>query len=34
MLITAAATQLINYVWPALLILGGLYLLFRTFSSH
>jgi hypothetical protein len=33
-LITAAATQLINYVWPALLILGGLYLLFRTFGSR
>lgn len=33
-LITAAATQLINYVWPVLLILGGLYLLFRTFGSR
>ena len=31
---TAAATQLINYVWPVLLILGGLYLLFRTFGSR
>jgi hypothetical protein len=28
-LITAAAAQLINYVWPAALILGGLYLLYR-----
>jgi len=33
-LITAAATQLMNYVWPVLLILGGLYLLFRTFGSR
>jgi hypothetical protein len=32
--LTAAATQLINYVWPVLLILGGLYLLFRTFGSR
>lgn len=33
-LITAAAADLINYVWPALLILGGLYLLYRTFSAR
>jgi uncharacterized membrane protein len=32
--ITAAATELINYVWPVLLILGGLYLLYRTFGSR
>lgn len=29
-LVTAAAVDLINYVWPALMILGGLYLLLRT----
>ncbi len=29
-LITAAAVDLMNYLWPALLILGGLYLLYRT----
>ncbi len=33
-LITAAAAELINYVWPTLLILGGLYLLYRTFRPH
>lgn len=33
-LITAAAVELINYVWPTLLILGGLYLLYRTFRPH
>jgi hypothetical protein len=33
-LITAAAAQLINYVWPAALILGGLYLLYRVFRSR
>jgi hypothetical protein len=32
--ITAAATELISYVWPVLLILGGLYLLYRTFGSR
>jgi len=31
-LITAAAAELINYVWPVVLILGGLYLLYRTFG--
>lgn len=31
--ITAAAAELINYVWPAALILGGLYLLYRVFRS-
>lgn len=33
-LITAAAVELINYAWPTLLILGGLYLLYRTFRPH
>lgn len=33
-LITAAAAELINYVWPVVLIVGGLYLLYRTFRSH
>ncbi|MFO7741923.1 MAG: hypothetical protein R6X31_06380 [Anaerolineae bacterium] len=33
-LVTAAAAELINYVWPALLILGGLYLLVRAFGSR
>lgn len=33
-LITAAAAELINYIWPVLLILGGLYLLYRTLSSR
>jgi hypothetical protein len=33
-LITAAAAELINYIWPALLIVGGLYLLYRTLSSR
>jgi hypothetical protein len=33
-LITAAATELINYVWPVVLILGGLYLLYRVFGSR
>lgn len=28
-LITAAAVELMNYVWPVLLVLGGLYLLYR-----
>jgi hypothetical protein len=32
--ITAAAAQLINYVWPVVLIVGGLYLLYRTFGSR
>lgn len=32
LLITAAATAIINYLWPAALILGGLYLLFRAFG--
>jgi hypothetical protein len=30
-LITAAAANLINYAWPALMILAGLYLLLRTY---
>jgi hypothetical protein len=30
-LLTAAAVDLFNYVWPVLLILGGLYLLLRTY---
>ena len=33
-LVTAAAAELINYVWPAMLIIGGLYLLYRAVSSH
>ncbi len=33
-LVTAAATELINYVWPAMLIIGGLYLLYRAVSSR
>lgn len=31
LLITAASINLINYVWPALLILGGLFLLLRSY---
>jgi hypothetical protein len=31
LLITAAAVNLINYIWPALLILAGLFLLLRTY---
>jgi hypothetical protein len=33
-LITAAAAELINYVWPVALVLGGLYLLYRAFGSR
>ena len=33
-LIFAAAQQLINYLWPAALILVGLYLVFRTFRPR
>jgi len=33
-LVTGAAADLINYVWPAMLILGGLYLLYRAASSR
>jgi len=33
-LITAAAAELINYLWPAVLIAGGLYLLVRAFGSR
>jgi hypothetical protein len=33
-LITAAAAELINYVWPAALVVGGLYLLYRVFRSR
>jgi hypothetical protein len=33
-LVFAAAAQLINYLWPVLLILGGLYLLYRAFGSR
>ncbi len=33
-LITAAAVDLMNYLWPALLILGGLYLLYRTVRAR
>lgn len=34
LLILAAFTQLINYIWPVVLILAGLYLVFRTFISR
>jgi len=34
LLITAAATAVLNYLWPAVLILAGLYLIFRTFASR
>jgi hypothetical protein len=33
-LITAAVAELINYVWPAALVVGGLYLLYRVFRSR
>jgi hypothetical protein len=33
-LITAAAAQLINYLWPVALVLGGLYLLYRVIRSR
>jgi hypothetical protein len=33
-LITAAAAQLIDYVWPVALVVGGLYLLYRVFRSR
>jgi hypothetical protein len=33
-LVVAAAAELINYVWPILLILGGFYLLYRTLGSR
>jgi hypothetical protein len=33
-LITAAAAQIINYVWPVALVLGGLYLLYRVFRPR
>jgi len=33
-LIIAAAEDLINYVWPVALILGGLYLVYRAFGSR
>jgi hypothetical protein len=32
--ITAATESLLQYLWPAALILGGLYLIVRTFSSR
>jgi hypothetical protein len=32
--VTAAAVDLINYLWPAALILGGLYLFYRALSSR
>ena len=34
LLISAAATAVFNYLWPAALILVGLYLIFRTFGSR
>jgi hypothetical protein len=33
-LITAAAAEVIDYVWPVVLILGGIYLLYRVFRSR
>lgn len=33
-LITAAAAQVVNYLWPAVMILGGLYLLYRVLVSR
>ena len=34
LLIATAAAAILNYLWPAALILAGLYLLFRTFSTR
>jgi len=34
LLITAAATALLGYLWPVALILVGLYFIFRTFASR
>ena len=34
LLITAATTEILEYLWPAALILVGLYLLFRMFRSR
>lgn len=34
LVITAAATAILNYIWPIGLILGGLWLLFRAFASR
>lgn len=34
LLITAAATDLVNYIWPIALILVGLYFVFLTFRSR
>jgi hypothetical protein len=34
LVITAASTPLLRYLWPAALILAGLYLIVRTFSSR
>jgi hypothetical protein len=33
-LITAASSSLINYIWPVVLILGGIYLVYRTVLSR
>lgn len=34
LLLSAASVSLINYIWPALLILGGAYLVYLTMSSR
>ena len=34
LLITAASVSLLQYLWPAALILGGLYLVYRTFGTR
>ena len=33
-LITAAAAEVINYIWPVALVVGGLYLLYRAFRAR
>jgi len=33
-LLTAAASELMNYFWPVALVAGGLYLLYRAFGSR
>jgi hypothetical protein len=34
LIILASSASLINYIWPVLLILGGLFLVFRTMARH
>jgi hypothetical protein len=33
-LITAAAAEVMNYIWPVALVVGGLYLLYRVFRAR